>query len=223
MKSVKNTLQEYCQKHFGDLPTYLTELYSEYPTIQFVSKVTLPNNLFFKTEKPFNSKKEAEKNVAQIALDYLQQQQNGIQTITNKQSLVSKIPTWILVDLENYPQVNDPLFLNTSFSNVRFESFVGKCSSFAQKDLSSIYPFMHKITVVDSVYKNAVDHFISVRLGQLICELYQKYPYTIIIISRDAFAGSLVDCFRQVVSDKKSHCYHVVTVKDCYDILLSQT
>lgn len=223
----KSKLQIYCQKKFGGkLPSYDTKILEQ--SNEFISTVTLPDGTTA-TGKKCPNKKSAEKDAAFMVMYRKPVEGRPIPAVCGGigeleknsviQCLTAKIYTFVLVDLENYPQMNQPEFLNTKFLNVRFEAFVGKRSSHAQKNLEEIYPFMNNIVIVDSVYKDAVDHFISVRVGQLLGSPYAPYDYQIIIVSRDAFAGAVVDCVQHYPNSGCKNCFHVTNAKDCFNLL----
>lgn len=126
--------------------------------------------------------------------------------------------TIVLIDLENYPQINTPNFLNSIFENIEFKGFVGKCSSHAQMNLSSKYPFVD-VEIVDSAHKDAVDHYISMYVGTILQKYLQKYDgkLNLIILTRDRFGGSACDAIKQFFPE--TNAYHVTKADECMELL----
>jgi hypothetical protein len=190
-------LQEYCQKSKVELPSY--------STIE-------DNKLFQCQVKLFNgetfiggfhtTKKSAMQESAQLAIEHLKNcscvyKTNSLTKIpVNPTKVVIQKQTLVLIDLENYPQMN----LNgLEYVNVKFIGFVGKCSALAQHQ----HTFQHKynfmdIIIVDSVLSDAVDHFISMYIGINLT----KYE-NMIIVSRDKFVGCSIDAVNQLAKNVK--------------------
>jgi hypothetical protein len=175
----------------------------------------LENNICFESDWCC-SKKEADKNVAQKAYEYVTgKKQEKCKELCIKKSVFIENKTVVLIDLENYPHMNTPNFLNTKFENVVFLGFVGKCSSYVHKNLKELYPFI-KIIIVNSAHKDAVDHFISMFTGMIL----DKYT-NFLILTKDRFAGSAVDAAKQL--NPTITIMHVVKADDCYKELLNLT
>lgn len=173
---MKNKLQEVYQKKGLTLPQYKHVQYY----MGWQSIVTLANGKVFKGLGL--NKKEADTLAARYALEYLA-------TMEPQNITIDCSNTIVLIDLENAP--------NISFSNVIcnggcIEAFVGRFSSFASKELSEKYPFVHTFHIVESGAPDAVDHAISFRAGQI-----SEPTMEIVIISRDKFAVALCDVLTQ--------------------------
>lgn len=198
-------LQEYCQKAKLNLPEYNFSSENKF----FRCEVKIYSNKVFHSSL-HTTKKSAAQEAAQFALQYLR-------TNIKKESIIEKTiitngNTLVLVDLENYPQMDTSGFV---YPNSEFVGFVGKCSSFAQNlhGLKEKYEFM-KIIVVDSVLNDAVDHFITMYIGMNI----SKYN-NIIIVTRDKFAGCSVDAARQL--SKNIKILHAASSVECQQHLQS--
>lgn len=224
MKNHKGRLQDWYQKHHLPIPVYSYH----YALSEWVTVVTTVNGRF--TAKAA-SKKEAASAAAQQALlklprrrnrkppsraanrhPPLQQKQQQQKQEQQHQRYTARLCTLVLVDLENYPQI-DGDFLTTQFINVTIMGFVGKCSSLAQVDLRLRYPFMSSIIIVDSVLPDAVDHYISLYAGSCI-----HHTYALLILTRDRFAGCVVDSVKQLFGDV--HVIHVTNSARCYEELI---
>lgn len=223
MKNYKGLLQEYCQKQNITLPIYNHLSIPSTPTPKWKTKIITTFGEYTSTE--CNSKKEADQMVAEQVYNHVINNSNNTTNNTTNNAtnnatnnkilskttqlqlkplkpLKTKDKIIVLIDLENYPQMDDPFFFQHEFVNIDFIGFVGKCSSHAQKNLDQIYPFMKTITV-NSVLKDAADHMISIYTGMLL--LWIKIPFHIIIITRDRFAGCTIDGIKQLSTELDSN------------------
>jgi hypothetical protein len=224
----KGLLQEYYQKEKLDLPVYSYVSSNSFPITWVAQLHTLRGNY---TSASYASKREADQSVSYMAYMSLL---TKIQLTPKFQNLSTKFLTLVVVDLENYPQIDTPQFLTTKFTNVQFSGFVGKTSSQAQMsqvDLERKYPFMG-ISIVNSLYPDAVDHFISMYVGHYIAktaDCYTNANCNIIILTRDRFVGSTMDAARQFCTNYSPiqiefhlnlNIVHAVTAQQCYDYLI---
>lgn len=218
----KGLLQEYCQKLGKAIPTYET-----YKEENFGFTCTL-RTFFgtFTTATYLPSKKAAEKLVAKVGYESIETAppydiiDNDLQP---RKKLRVEGRVLVLIDLENYPNIDISEFLTTDFPDVRFISFYGKCSSQAknEKKLCESLPFteLHKVNFARS---DGVDHFISVYAGFMLAKNIYSH---IIIMSSDKFAASTMDSIREIttsdpeVSLKSVH--HVSSAHECFECLLN--
>lgn len=220
-KNYKGLLQEYYQKQGLDLPIYTYT--SCNGTSGWIAHLQTKHAQY--NSAPCGSKKEADQAVAQMALEPLLNVKNKPSQQTTQTNLSTKQFTLVVVDLENYPQIDTPDFLNTQFTNVQFNGFVGKCSSHAQIDLPRKYPFM-SVCIVNSVLPDAVDHYISMYIGQFIgmtaglLQYGSQHNYNIIVLTRDRFVGCTIDAARQIEPELNIDIVHAVNAKECYDYLV---
>lgn len=217
-------MQELCQRDHRDLPIYTDE--HQLGDGLWVSTVEA-FDVKLKGD-PFPSKKQSQQNAAHKLLqlltndssppqDYYEDRHNYNDVVTCQDRIA------VLVDLENYPQMNTSVYLDTKFVNVDFFGFVGKCSSHAQKNLQKQYPFINVI-IVDNTAKDAVDHFISMYLTYLIVDgpdsKYQRY----IVITRDNFGACCVENSKQFakgLGKSVLDAVHCVNGDQCYEYILS--
>jgi hypothetical protein len=257
MINYKGLLQELCQKRKMPLPTYSFKSYTSWPSPTWSVTVSISDRNYVSDQ--YGTKKEAEQAVAEIAykaesesmaiiippesasLASTAASSTSSTSSTQKRTLSTTKKTLVLIDLENYPQIDTPNFLNTSFTNTTFFAFVGKCSSHAQKDLNAKYPFVDHVFIIDCVLPDAVDHYISMHVGSQLYQLrvwldkleqglYNRSNSTeaesqIVILTRDRFAGCTVDCAKvmaqQLMVDSVFGIHHCVNAKECYEYLYS--
>jgi hypothetical protein len=180
------------------------------------------------------SKKEADQAASKIALDVFGYQDVKHEELTAiskyccRETISTINKSLVLVDLENYPHINTPDFLNTNFINTTFFAFVGKCSSHAQKDLNAKYPFVDHFFIIDSVLPDAVDHYISMHIGsqlyQLKTDKISETEKDFVILTQDRFAGCSVDCAKVMAKNlnvREFSIRHCVSALECYEYLKS--
>lgn len=181
----KNILQEFCQKEKIDLPVYETSIFED----GFVSTayVKLEDQILFAGGKFKNKKKQSELSAAKHLLGKLNTylEDNKVDIFPNK-------PTRILVDLENIP-IND-LFSKYNFENVIFEIFATENSSCLTK-LDKKSDILMNIHTVKSSRRDAADILMTLYVRQL---FYNQE--NLIIITKDHFGDSLMDCLDEFVN-----------------------
>lgn len=256
MSSYKNELQEYYQKQGSpSLPTYSHEWVAFFRTTgsegvqqgQWLSTLTLPDfpdskqsagDDYPKIFQKFGAtKRDADKNAAKMALEYLKSSTGTAAAHTRQTErkpnetnmpLTLKQSWLVLIDLENSPNHTAERWNSIRWENCAIEAFVGKLSSHAQKDLTTLYPFVTTFHVVDSGHKDAVDHAISVRAGTwLFCQSFiiQSLPLAreecFAVVSRDRFASALMDILRQQcdTNDLSAKIAHYTTIDSCFENL----
>jgi hypothetical protein len=175
--SAKNTLQEYYQQRRLPLPTYT---HVQHADGCWESTVQLSDVYYIGRGK---TKREADQNAAQQAIAALMMKPAQTPAIE-----IDFTNTIVLIDLENAPQWTVRNVSITGGGHI--EAFVGAFSSMASEtaNLAEMYPFATRIHIIRSGHRDAVDHAISVRAGELL-HLHHKY----IIVSRDRFAAALCD------------------------------
>lgn len=200
--SIKNKLQEHCQKYYGSVPLYNTECIRFDPPPLFLSRVTLPNNETFEGEVA-NSKKESQKSAARKAYLALfgtgkpTENQNKISSRNevHKYSPPVNPKRYILVDAESIPQA----LTSNKFGDWCPESdylvgFAGYCSSQASMKQSSFFEQVCEFHITDSATSDAADHSLSFYAG-IVAHQYMNNSEkpAVIIISRDKFAATTVE------------------------------
>lgn len=208
--SYKNQLQEYFQARHQRLPEYTHQLL---PDGSWQTTVSLWENGSF-TGVGMN-KKAADKLAASQALEWLNKREPP-HAITTPPSTPPKHPIgYVLLDLENSPTYTK--WTNTA--PIVVEAFAGKLSSYPGKNLQVLYPFVHRFHIVDSGIKDAADHAISVRAGELMSD--DCPPRHLFIVSRDRFAVALKDILQQRWPNQCIF-YHCISLDEC-DAALSNT
>jgi hypothetical protein len=238
----KGVLQELSQARCIDLPEY--ETISSYG---WKSQV-LFDGVVYHGGGHFIRKKDAEQAAAKVAYksnfktdlnapsyqyEYsVPSTAKGGCTKRTPDNIISHTKTLVLIDLENYPNINTSDFCNTTFIGIQFIAFVGRCSSHAEKNLSMIYPFVDNFVIVESVHRDAVDHYISMYAGSEIVDRYER----IVIVTRDRFGGPLVENVKQFCKEKfgdwdinnetsseveNIETFHAVNATECFDYIKS--
>lgn len=186
MSSSKNILQEKFQKHYNKPPIYETKKCGgsdHEPT--FVTNVTLPSGIQI-SGAISKTKKEAEKSAAEAALFLVNQGEIIFEEKHNIAKLSSKIPSLVLIDLENVSQEINTI---TRGENVTIKAYVTKNHHFAnKKDLP------YNLEVVQQVLPDAVD-------TKIICDCCMgmgEYKQ-IVVVTRDHYGDCLVGLFPGVV------------------------
>jgi hypothetical protein len=160
--SSKNQLQQHYQKlKSSKLPTYenrqLSSFSADAGSCMWQSVVTLPD-----TETRYTgigwSKREADQAAAREALKMLEKKKKlgtgpgpagelGSEGVSGEATVQKDV--LILIDLENSPNYTVQNWSHIWWAGCQIEAFVGKLSSHANKDLKSIYPFVHQFHIVD--------------------------------------------------------------------------
>jgi hypothetical protein len=218
--SLKNLLQEWCQTNNSALPVYT---HINVIAGDWESTVSLPSHPEFAFSACARTKKQADQLAAGLILDQVSQ------ALTVNQATAGYRPirmlyggsVLVLIDLENSPNYTKREWTDVRWDGAHIAAFVGKLSSHATKDLSTLYPFVDEWHIVDSGMKDAVDHAISVRAGQWLSQ-GSDLPDGIHIVSRDRFAVALVDVLRQVI-DWDTEIRHAINIDDVFKHLASET
>lgn len=196
--SPKNKLQEYLQKRKESIPTYQTKRCggsSHEP--QFKSILTFQTHRF--ESELFSRKKEAEQDVAQKALDFLEKK-NSYLLPTPKYTPPKNPSRIILFDLENCPKVFGVKFPR----DARLIGFTSYSSSiYAQKEK---YENIMELRVIKSSIKDAADVALTIDITRLIFEERVNVPIT--IVTRDHFASAIV----RYIDQNITHVTHVSDV-----------
>ena len=182
----------------GDLPGDL----------QFLSTITVKNTSYNNIDIEGDiqsSKRKAELSAAEKALNQINilfpsEPEPNNYVLSNQNSL------YILIDLENVRCWD-------SFQNIQFDKsitvvfFVGKLDP--SSSLISKSNEKHKVIVIDSCIKDAVDIAIVGKAVELLLNGIEK----VIVVSRDHFAGALYDCVEQGLFEVKGKLQHVTSFK----------
>lgn len=178
--SAKNQLQEYFQKQGMSLPSYETKRgggLAHQP--EFTSSLNVLNHTF--TSGIHQSKRAAEQDVAAEVLKYTRQQLALDDVIIRPDKVV-------LIDLENCPKIRQ-------VPGARMIGFMSNCCSmYTQQERYEAAGI--ELQIVRSAVKDAADTFLAFYLARLLYEECIDLP--VYIVSKDHYAGALVDICRGV-------------------------
>jgi hypothetical protein len=209
MSNSKNILQEYYQKHNLSMPKYISV--QDPVSLLWSSTVTFTNpkgEEVTVTSSQERKKTDSTISAAGMALKML----DGITEPKEPKDQQSYLPLGsnfstntatctVLVDYENVHTL-DRLVSNKNVDVIKFVSMCNPRTSSAD-------------FVIKSIGSDAVDHFISVYLGCLWMK-YEHKEHNVIVLTRDRFAGNLLNFFSP---DQGFKVHHVTNEKDCLNLI----
>lgn len=192
--SSKNTLQELFQKAGMKPPVYNTYRAGGPPHAPlFLCELALPTGEIYCTKNPYPTKKDAERAVAEMALETMDSLEEKIdKKVPNIIRLHAEEPILILVDIEN---VSKDFNTISQGSNVDIVGYVGKNHHLANLSSEKLASFPYKIKIVPSALPDAAD-------TQIICHCTRAYDANyykeIIVVTKDHYGDCLCALFDRV-------------------------
>ncbi len=227
--SVKNRLQEFCQKNGFAIPKYVTNrIGGDDHSPIWESSIHIYDKKVFKGERS-SSKRKTEENAAMKVLIYLGLERNANRPNTIDDAIIKKetkqqkikiemeYPTYLFFDLENVS--NFRIFEDYEFNNnIKMYGFVTKFHPLANRELtfSGITKF-----IIDSAHRDACDTFIIFAIAQILQNETNSF-FNIGIVTRDHFGAPLIEAINNPpfpLSSKPIKTAHLTTDRECIDFL----
>lgn len=192
MSSSINKVQELCVARGLSNPTYTFSSGGEPHLPSWKATICLHDNKTF--SGCGNKKGAAKEDAASKAIDHLTQSlnvSNNTSKIINDDDFES-CTNLIFVDLDNFPQIIKAHDICEKYNIIAFAA--KNNPHILSKDVS------FKINVIESTRRDAADHYLTWTLSVIISKYqhhFVKNNCSIYILSKDNFAGALVDIIKQ--------------------------